>query len=99
MLVCSVVLSVVALASLGQLAFAQTYSPAYSQTTLEEQLQLAREKVQAVQANPHAGSGTPFLAADGMITAMLLSAAIFGTIFGIFVHLGRKAEATKKALR
>lgn len=74
---------------LPNLAYAQYGGAATNSPTLEEQLKLARDKVNAVQNNPHAGSGTPFLAADGMVTAMLVSAAIFGTLFAICVFYAR----------
>lgn len=70
---------------LPNLAYAQYGGAAANSPTLEEQLKLAKEKVQAVAANPGAGSGTPFLAADGMVTAMIISAAIFGTLFAVCV--------------
>lgn len=95
--ICSVLLSFVALGALGQMAFAQTYGQAATNSpTLEEELKLARSRIADVQANPHAGSGTPFLAADGMITAMGLSAGIMGAIFVVFAYMGKKAEQARK---
>ena len=74
---------------LPNLAYAQYGGAAANSPTLEEQLKLAKGKVQEAQSNPHAGSGTPFLAADGMVTAMLVTAVIFGTLFAICVFYAR----------
>lgn len=93
-------MAVVACVSIPHLAFAQYAGVGGgSGQTLEESLKLAHERVAEVQTHPGAGSGTPFLAANGMITALGVVTAIFGTIFGIFVYMGKKAEAAKKALR
>ena len=50
--------------------------------TLEETLELARRKVEAVADNPQAGSGTPYIAADGVIGASAIAALVFGGIAG-----------------
>lgn len=80
---------------LPNLAFAQYGGAATNSPTLEEQLKLAREKVQAVQNNPHAGSGTPFLDGGGIVTAMLVSAGIFGTLFLVCIFMARSAVKNK----
>ena len=78
-------------------AFAQQYGQAATNSpTLEENLKLARERIAAVQANPHAGSGTPFLDAGGLITGMVVVAVIFGVLFSIFVWQGKKAEEIRQ---
>lgn len=66
------------------------------QVTLEDQLKLARERVAAVQANPHAGSGTPYLSANGVIGATIISGAIFGGIFVAFVFRAKQIEKARK---
>ncbi len=90
----------VAASTLMPLAFAQTYPPpANSGTTLEEQLKLARERVEEVKAHPGQGSGTPYLNPDGVIGATIISGAIFGGIFVAFVvrakQIEKKLAATK----
>jgi hypothetical protein len=67
------------------------------QTTLEEQLKLARAKIQAVQNNPHAGSGTPYLDASGVIGASIIAGGVFGGIFIAFVVRAKQAEKAKRA--
>ena len=62
--------------------------------TLEETLELAVRKVEAVQANPASGSGTPFLDANGVIGASVISAAVFG---GIATALMVKSRSGKYA--
>lgn len=81
---------------LPNLAFAQYGGAVTNSPTLEDQLKLAREKIQAVQANPGKGSGTPFLAADGMVTAMIISALIFGTLFGVCVLYARNIVKSRE---
>jgi hypothetical protein len=66
-------------------------------TTLEEQLALARAKVTAVQNNPHAGSGTPYLDANGVVGASVISGGIFGGIFIAFVVKAKQAEKAKRS--
>ena len=46
--------------------------------TLEEALELQRRRIESVEANPEAGSGTPVMSADGVFGAAAISAAIFG---------------------
>ena len=48
--------------------------------TLEEHLELAERKVQKAADNPATGSGTPYLAADGVLGASVIAGAIFGGI-------------------
>lgn len=71
------------------LAYAQYGGAAANSPALEDQLKLAREKVQEAQANPGAGSGTPFLAANGMVTAMIISAVVFGALFLVCVLMAK----------
>jgi len=60
--------------------------------TLEETLELARRRIEAVEANPAAGSGTPFLAADGVLGAAAISAAVFGSIAGVLFYKGKHGK-------
>ena len=48
--------------------------------TLEEHMELATRKVEKADANPATGSGTPYLAADGVLGASVIAGAIFGGI-------------------
>ena len=60
--------------------------------TLEEQLKLARDKVKAAADNPATGSGTPYLAADGVVGASIVAGAVFGGIAIAFVVKGRSGK-------
>ncbi len=60
--------------------------------TLEEQLKLARDKVTAAADNPATGSGTPYLAADGVVGASVVAGAVFGGIAIAFVVKGRSGK-------
>ena len=62
--------------------------------TLEETLELAKRKVEAAAAHPSTGSGTPVLAADGVLGASAISAAVFG---GIAIAFFMKARTGKYA--
>ncbi len=82
-----------AASALAPLAFAQTY-PQGPNTgmTLEDELKLARERIKVVQENPGAGSGTPYLDANGVVGASIISGAIFGGIFVAFVVRAKQIE-------
>jgi hypothetical protein len=60
--------------------------------TLEEQLKVARAKIADVQANPHTGSGTPVLDANGVVGACVAVGAVFGGIFIAFVVRAKQAK-------
>ena len=60
--------------------------------TLEEQLELAKRKVEAAEANPASGSGTPYLSADGVLGAAAISAAVFGGIAGALFFKGKQGK-------
>lgn len=91
-------LAVLLSAVLPQLAFAQQY-PGYSGSpmTLEQELILAKKKVEMVQAHPGEGSGTPYLNANGVVGASVISGAIFGGIFVAFVVRAKQYEFAQKA--
>ena len=57
--------------------------------TLEEQLILAERKVQKAAENPATGSGTPYLDANGVLGASIISGLIFGGIATAFFVRGR----------
>ncbi len=59
------------------------------QNTLEETLELAVRRIEAAEANPASGSGTPYLAADGVLGASAIAAAVFGGIAGALFFKGR----------
>jgi len=60
--------------------------------TLEEALELQRRSIEAVEANPGAGSGTPILSADGIFGAAAITAAIFGGMAGALFLRGRSGK-------
>lgn len=62
--------------------------------TLEENIQIARDRVLLAQENPATGSGTPYFAADGVVGAMGIAAGVFG---GIAFAFFTKAKAGKYA--
>jgi len=100
-IVLSIMLTLVALGSMGFIgyAYAQYMGNVGSagetgQNTLEEHLQLARRAIEAVQANPAAGSGTPVLDADGVIGGIIIAGAVFG---GVSAALAIKGKSGKYA--
>jgi hypothetical protein len=60
--------------------------------TLEEALRLQHERVTAAQQNPSTGSGTPYLAADGVLGASAIAAAVFGGIAAAFFFRARSGR-------
>lgn len=84
-------------AVLPQLAFAQQYGNYPGSTeTLEQELVLARKRVEIVNEHPGAGSGTPYLNANGVVGASLISGAVFGGIFVTFVVRAKQVEKIHK---
>jgi len=57
--------------------------------TLEEALHHAREKAIAAEKDSAFGSGTPLLAADGVLGASAISAGVFGGIAAALIIKGR----------
>lgn len=72
-------------------AFAQ-YLPASGQTGFDDYIELAQTRVAIANENPGAGSGTPILAADGVVGTVLLSTGIFGGIAATFFVKGRQGK-------
>ena len=62
------------------------------QYTLEEALEIQRRRIEADEANPASGSGTPYLDADGVLGAAAISAAVFGGIAGALLLKGRSGK-------
>ncbi|HMK32624.1 MAG TPA: hypothetical protein VK431_03260 [Nitrosopumilaceae archaeon] len=93
----AVLLSLFAASALLPLAAAQ-YSGVGGggNPTLEEQLKLARDKIADVQKNPHTGSGTPVLDANGVVGASILVGAVFGGIFIAFIVRAKQAEKARR---
>ena len=60
--------------------------------TLEEALELQRRRIESANANPAAGSGTPYLDAGGVVGAMLIAAAVFGGLSAAFILKGRSGK-------
>jgi hypothetical protein len=95
-----ILLAVLLSAVLPQLAFAQQY-PGYNSgntMTLEQELDLAKKKVEMVREHPGEGSGTPYLSANGVVGASAISGAIFGGIFVAFVVRAKQYENAQKRL-
>ena len=64
----------------------------YPKMSLEDTLELAKRKVEYAGDNPGAGSGTPYMNADGVLGASAIAAAIFGGIAGAFFFRGRSGK-------
>ena len=62
------------------------------QQTLEETLELAKRRIEAAEANPASGSGTPYLAADGVIGASVIAGAVFGGIAAAFFFKAKSGK-------
>jgi len=60
--------------------------------TLEDQLELAKRKVDTAAKNPATGSGTPYLDANGVVGASAIAGAVFGGIAIAFVVKGRSGR-------
>lgn len=60
--------------------------------TLEEALKLQAERVSYAYDNPGAGSGTPYLSADSVLGATVISAAVFGGIAATFFVRARSGK-------
>jgi len=60
--------------------------------TLEEALDIQRRRVEAAEANPASGSGTPYLDANGVVGASVIAGAVFGGIAGAFFLRGRSGK-------
>jgi len=60
--------------------------------TLEEALEIQRRRIQAAEANPSSGSGTPYLDASGVVGASVIAGAVFGGIAGAFFLKGRSGK-------
>jgi|SRR5579883_816658 len=97
-LVYGTLLAAVLSAALPQMAFAQQYGQYNSGNTMtvEQELDLAKKKVEMVKEHPGAGSGTPYLDANGVVGATLISGAIFGGIFVAFVMRAKQFEKAQK---
>ena len=98
-IVLSLMLSLAAVGSMGFIGFAYAqYMGNVGQGgetgtgTLEETLELAKRKVEAADANPASGSGTPYLDAEGVGGSAIIAGAIFGGISGAFLLKGRSGK-------
>lgn len=60
--------------------------------TLEEALELQRRRIESAEANPAAGSGTPYISADGVVGAAIIAAAVFGSVSGAFFLKSRSGK-------
>ncbi|MDX1595398.1 MAG: hypothetical protein R3327_00480 [Nitrosopumilaceae archaeon] len=60
--------------------------------TLEENLELAQRRIEAAQANPASGSGTPYLDASGVVGASIIAGAVFGGIATAFFVRSRSGK-------
>ncbi len=61
-------------------------------STLEETLQLARDRVNYAEANPASGSGTPYLDASGILGSTIIAGAVFGGVAGALFLKGRQGK-------
>ena len=94
--------SLVAVLTMGyyaedSIAFAQYMGNVGSQGetgayTLEEALEIQRRRIEAAEANPASGSGTPYLDASGVVGASIIAGAVFGGIAAAFFIRGRSGK-------
>jgi len=98
-IVLSIMLTLVAMGSMGFIGYAYAqYMGNVGETgqtgvgTLEETLELAARRLEAVEANPASGSGTPYLDAEGIVGASVIAGAIFGGISAVFFFKGRSGK-------
>jgi len=57
---------------------------------------LPKKRVELVREHPGDGSGTPFLSANGIVGATLISGSIFGGIFVAFVARAKQFGKLQK---
>jgi len=60
--------------------------------TLEEALEIQRRRIEAAEANPASGSGTPYLDAGGVVGASVIAGAVFGGVAAAFFIRGRSGK-------
>ena len=90
-------ISVIGFYGTAGLAFAQYMGNVGSMgetgaSTLEETLQLARDRVAYVDACPDCGSGTPYLDATGILGSTIIAGAVFGGMAGALFFKGRQGK-------
>ena len=91
------VLSSMIIPSLMDIAYAQYMGNVGDQGqtgayTLEEALEIQRRRIEAAEANPASGSGTPYLDASGVVGASIIAGAVFGGIAAAFFIRGRSGK-------
>lgn len=92
-----IIFSILLVPSVSSVAFAQYLGNVGAdgetgKNTLEEAIKISRDRVLIAQENPSSGSGTPYLDADGVVGASVISAAIFGGVAGMFFVKGRQGK-------
>lgn len=92
----SILLGVLVSGLVPQLAFAQYGYNQGNSMTVEQEIELAKKKVELVKAHPGDGSGTPYLDANGVVGASIISGAIFGGIFLTFVVRAKQFTSAQK---
>jgi hypothetical protein len=92
-------IAVIALGSIGFIGFAYAQymgnvggAGETGVGTLEETLELAKRRIEAVEANPASGSGTPYLDADGVIGGIIIAGAVFGGMSAALAIKGRSGK-------
>ena len=98
-IVLSIMLTLVAMGSMGFIGYAYAQymgnvggAGETGVGTLEETLELATRRIEAAEANPESGSGTPYLDAEGVAGSAIIAGAIFGGISGAFLLRGRSGK-------
>lgn len=80
--------------SIAQLASAQYTGGGSTPGSIEEQLELAKEKISNAQQSGAYGSGTPMLGTNISETVLFIGilVAIFGAVAGMFFYRSRTAK-------
>ena len=96
-LITSIMIALIFVPVFGTFAYAQYMGNVgeggqTGQNTLEETLELARRRIEAAEANPASGSGTPYLDANGVVGASIITGAIFGGIAAAFFIRSRQGK-------
>lgn len=102
-IIATIIFGLLVVPSLANVAYSQAYLGNVGEDgqtgaqTLEEALKLAQGKVVVASENP-IGSGTPILAADGVVGASIIAAGIFGGIAAVLIKKAKGGRYVAQGL-